>query len=291
MPTAEKIFLALVIMSIFLGIYFVLCIVKKISQNAEIKRKVAQDPIAKNLPVFIKHNLSNINSTLDKNRWNSVIPLVAEEMKLMGINPKTLTRDETRLLLNRIIEKYHSKGKKFSYVDEKYGKDIIDLVYAKLQISFEAGPEYEKLQKQIQKKLKNISKTEIREYAAKKHSGAVSDEMIDNMHQSFHRNAMENMTRDMELQMQQDMQNQMMMQMQMDMQNQMMMQMQMDMQNQMMMQMQQDMQNQMMTQMQNDMQMQNQMMADSMHQAQMATTPMHDGGHMLDMNNMHMGGM
>ena len=47
----------------------------------------------------------------------------------------------------------------------------------------------------------------------------------------------------------------------------------------------------MMTQMQNDMQMQNQMMADSMHQAQMATTPMHDGGHMLDMNNMHMGGM
>ena len=291
MPTAEKIFLALVIMSIFLGIYFVLCIVKKISQNAEIKRKVAQDPIAKNLPVFIKRNLSTINSALDKNYWDSTIPLIEEEMKLMCIDPKTLTRDETRMLLNRLIEKYYSKSKKYVRIDEKHGKDIIDLVYAKLQIAFETGPEYEKLQKQIQKKLKNISKSEIREYASKNYSGNVSDELIENMHQSFHRTAMENMSRDLELQMQQDMQNQMMMQMQQDMQNQMMMQMQQDMQNQMMMQMQQDMQNQMMTQMQNDMQMQNQMMADTMHQAQMATTPMHDGGHMLDMNNMHMGGM
>ena len=291
MPTAERLFLTLVIMSILLGVYFVSCVVKKISQKVQIKRKVAQDPIAKNLPVFIKHNLSTINFALDKNYWDTVVPQISEEMRLMCINPKTLTRDETRMLLNRLMEKYYSKGKNFSRVDERFGKDIIDLVYAKLQIAFETGPEYEKLQKQIQKKLKNISKGEIREYATKKYSGNVSEELVENMHQSFHRTTMENMTRDLEMQMQQDMQNQMMMQMQQDMQNQMMMQMQQDMQNQMMMQMQQDMQNQMMTQMQNDMQMQNQMMADSMHQAQMATTPMHDGGHMLDMNNMHMGGM
>ena len=295
------------IMGGVLALYLIFCLRKKISEKKEINRKVQQDPIVKNLPVFIKRNIITINDKLNKNSWDTAIPLVEEEMRLMGMNPKSFTRDETCQLINRLIRKYYS-GKKYTSVSDKCGKNVIDLVHTNLQIAFETGPEYQKVKKKIENKLKNISKAEIRKFAEERYTGKVTDEMINRMHSDIRRgsvadfqeemqNQMQNdmqmqMQNDMQVQMQMDMQNQMMMQMQMDMQNQMMMQMQMDMQNQMMMQMQNDMQNQMINQMQND--MHNQMMADnmhSMHQSEMAITPMHDGGHMMDMNNMHMGGM
>ncbi len=275
------------IMGGVLALYLIFCLRKKISEKKEINRKVQQDPIVKNLPVFIKRNIITINDKLNKNSWDTAIPLVEEEMRLMGMNPKSFTRDETCQLINRLIRKYYS-GKKYNSVSDKCGKNVIDLVHTNLQIAFETGPEYEKVKKKIENKLKNISKAEIRKFAEERYTGKVTDEMINRMHSDIRRGSVADFQEEMQNQMQNDMQ----VQMQMDMQNQMMMQMQMDMQNQMMMQMQNDMQNQMINQMQND--MHNQMMADnmhSMHQSEMAITPMHDGGHMMDMNNMHMGGM
>lgn len=290
-------------MLIVLGLYLVWAIVKKVKFNLKVNKKIKNNAKLKRLPLFLETSFKNITRAMGKDG----MVVVKSHMASMGIQPEKLTRAKTRDFLNSFVEKYASKSS-YSRITEEYGSGVIDFVYANLQMKLGVGPKYNKLQKKIESKMKKISTADIKKYMAENYKGEVTDDIIRSIKESITSGVAADINDTMQQQMQMDMQNQMQQQMQMDMQmqmqndmqNQMMLDMQMQMQQQMMMDMQMQMQQQMMMDMQ--MQMQNQMMMDmqhqmtmdlqnTMHQSEMAITPMHDGGHMMDMNNMHMGGM
>ena len=202
---------------------------------------------------------------------------------------------------NMWVWKNKEKQKKGYLADEKADK-MIDAVYKFMQLGFEEGPEYEKLQKKIKASIKHnmkdattdISSTEtekIKESIMKDNafsdSNLHSQQVMDDMNRHMQEHMMHDMNMQMQQQMMNDMQMQMQQQMMQDMQMQMQMQMMQDMQMQMQMQMMNDMQMQMQNQMMNDM---NQQMLNSMNDANMAMTSTDFGGHMnSDMNSGNFG--
>ena len=216
----------------------------------------------------------------------------------MEKNNYKLSKKATRqMIFDHMWVKDNNQKQKTKYLEGDKADKLIDAVYKFMQLGFEEGPEYEKLQKKINAKLKHSMKDvdidvntaefdKIKDSIAKDRtfeSDMHSQQVMDDMN----RHMQEHMMHDMNMQMQQQMMNDMQIQMMNDMQMQMQMQMMQDMQMQMQQQMMNDMQMQMQNQMMNDM---NQQMLNSMNDANMAMTSTDFGGHMnSDMNSGNFG--
>lgn len=291
---ADELYYSLIMLGIVLFVYVIynLAMRRSIANSYRVQREISRDVHL----ISLKYTFERIGRELNPTGANS--SGIRATLKEIGITKYNLNKRTTKKFLRYIIKKYSPQKVR---IDSKYSKPLVKLVYNNLQLILECGPYYRKVQRKTAKKMKNISNADIEKYLKRKLKNEYSREMVN----EFRKNMNSKAARDMSSQAARDMQNHMVHAMQhqimFDMQNQMMHDMQhqmmMDMQNQMMHDMQQqmmhDMQNQMQTQMMHDMQhqMMHDTMAHSMHESQMAITPMHDGGHMMDMNNMHMGGL
>ncbi len=290
---------SIIVLAAILAIYGGVSLKNKRADDKRMKARMEQDRTVRGINTFTKVYLNSIANYLSANsRGSNCVEGIREILAQNGITPENLTRKDVLNLLNYIAKKY-APPKSYAPITEKHSRLLIDYVYDNLQISFQTGTAYKKFQKAVNKKMASVSKKDIEKYLREKYNGKFDDNMVSEIKKNLASGMAKTMSDNINTRMQTDMQNQMQLQMQNDMQNQMQLQMEMQMQNQMMMDMQNqmmmDMQNQMQNDMQNNLTMQmeqSQMdLSNTMHQGEMAITPMHDGGNMLDMNDMHMGGM
>ncbi len=292
----RKIIYVMVLSAVVLVLYAAHYIKQGKKEKQRMTARMENDRTVNGIKIFSNYAFEQISALANSGEY-SPINLVKKVMEELGISAENLNRKNTAKLLDVMVQRYADPKQRVP-ITEEHGKLLIDYVYTNLQIGLGCGPEYKKFQKRIDKKLNSLSKKDIDKYIKDKYKDQYTKEMASDIAKSIKDNAARdikaNVSQNMHDRMQQDMQMQMQQSMQLEMQNQMMQDMQnqmmLDMQNQMML----DMQNQMQQQMQQDFAMQQQMQQDlsnTMHQSEMAITPMHDGGNMLDMNNMHMGGL